>query len=312
VRRGINAAIIHHVAFLAGACGSTAESPNLPADAPVVAVDAPPATGDVDAAPALPGEIVTLVDDLWTLPGGKEGYRCVRKTVTRDMVIDRFETMGPPGTHHTVLTVGDGSRPDGAEDCSSTVALPHTLYVSGVNTPPMELPPRVGMRIRAGEQLLLNLHIFNTSPSPLSGRSGVRARLADPAAIDHEAEAILAGTLSLAIGPGVSTQTGRCRLDGATTIFALAPHMHQLGIHQTVTVEATGDVLLDRDYSFDAQDFLFVTRALPAGSVLRVDCTYDNPGEGTIGWGESSLLEMGFAIVYRYPALERFQLCVGQ
>lgn len=297
MRRGINALFIAAIA-----CGSSAESPNGPSDAGPSggAVDAPPSTGTV-----------TLIDHAWTLPARTEGYRCVRKTITQEMVIDRFETMGPPGTHHTVLTVGEGGQPDGDFPCSSTVARPHTLYVSGVNTPPMDLPAKVGMTIHAGEQLLLNLHLFNTSDAPLAGRSGVRVRLADATQVEHEAEAILAGTLALEIKPGVSTQTGRCRLDGATTLFAVAPHMHQLGIHQKVTIEATDDVLLDRDYSFDAQSFDMVTRAVPAGTTLRVDCTYANPSNDIIGWGESSTLEMCFAIVYRYPALERFQLCVG-
>lgn len=294
----LRATIACVVLSLATACGSTAESPNDPDDA-----GAPDAAGQ-------PMQLLDLIDDSWTLLPRSEGYRCVRKTVTQDMYIDRFEPIGPPGTHHTVLTVGPGGEPDGTFSCGSTVAFPHTIYVSGVNTPPLDLPPRVAMKVVAGEQLLLNLHLFNTSSAPLSGRSGVRVRLVDRSAIDHEAEAVLAGTLDLDIGPGTSTESGECTFSTPTTIFAIAPHMHQLGIHQKVTVVGSGQPLLDRDYSFDAQTFDLMNQPISSGTKLQIDCTYANPGNGHIGWGESSLLEMCFAIVYRYPALGRFQLCI--
>lgn len=293
-------------------CGSTAHSPNEPIDAgpEQTAIDAPPGTSPPDAPPSSVGTLVTLVDNQWTLAPRSEAYRCVRKTVTADMVIDRFEPINPLGTHHTVVTVGSGGLPDGEFDCSSTVASPQTIYVSGVNTPAMDLPPGVGMRVKKGDQLLLNLHLFNTSSSPLSGRSGVKVRLAEPQTITHEAEAVLAGTLSLDIQPGTSVQTGYCTL-GPTTIFAIAPHMHQLGIYQKVTVEGSGQILLDREYSFDAQTFDLLDHPMPSGGRLRVDCTYANPGNDPVGWGESSEKEMCFAIVYRYPALGRFQICTN-
>jgi hypothetical protein len=307
VTRANNLAPIAAAAFLALACGSSAESPNAIDAAPGGAFDAPAET-TVDART---GTMIDLIESGWTLPGGSEEYRCVRKTLTQDLLIDRFEPIGPLGTHHTVLSVGDGSGPDGEFRCDSTVLSPQIIYVSGVQTPAMEMPANVVMRVNAGEQLLLNLHLFNTSPAPLSGRSGVRVRVAAGGDGAQEAEAVLAGTLSLDIQPGIDVETGRCRLPTATHVFAVAPHMHQLGIHQKVTVEGSGQVLLDRDYHFDAQDFVFVDAALPAGSTVRVDCTYDNPGMVPVGWGESSNLEMCFAILYRYPATGRFGVCVG-
>lgn len=131
-------------ALFALSCGSTAESPNV--TDPDAAMTAPA----IDAAPGS-ATFATLVETTWTLPSGTEDYLCVRRTVTEDLLIDRFEPIGPLGTHHTVLGVGAPTGPDGTTSCNSTVLSPQIIYVSGVNTPAMDLPENVVMRVQKGE-----------------------------------------------------------------------------------------------------------------------------------------------------------------
>ena len=163
----------------------------------------------------------------------------------------------PTGTRRTVLTFGEPSGADGLVACSSFDNLPTMIFGSGVGTDPFEFPEGVAVRLRAGQQLLLNLHLFNTSATELTGESGTRARLVDPASTVQEAESILAGTLSLSLPPQQATTThGSCRLTQSGTIFGVQPHMHQLGTHMKVVVRtaARGDVLLhDADYDFGEQ-----------------------------------------------------------
>jgi hypothetical protein len=281
------------------ACGSSPPPSGQPADA-----------GAPDA--AAEAAVMTLVEASWTLPPYTETYLCARKTITEEAWIARFEPIAPLGTHHTVLTLDVVRAPDGVEECGATTVAPRMIFGSGVGTGSLEMPEGVAMRVSPGQQLVLNLHLFNTSDAPLSGTSGVRVRTVAPGEVRHEAEAILGGTLDLEIEPGVSSQYGRCTVPAGTTIFAAGPHMHKLGIRQKLSVASTGQVLYDRDYSFDEQTFETMSISFAAPERLDIECVYANDTGGIVGWGESTNAEMCFAILFRYPATARFfPVCVN-
>jgi hypothetical protein len=182
------------------------------------------------------------------------------------------------------------------------------VYGSGVGTNPIAFPPGVGVKVPAGKQLLLNLHLFNVSDRPLRGVSGTLMKTITADQLLHEAEAVLMGkVLTLSVPPGDSTQVGTCRMNGDVTIFAMQPHMHQLGTHMKVVAESsvTGDVTIwDAPYSFDEQLARRVGPvSLKRGDAVRIHCSYRNTRGETVNFGDSSLAEMCFAGVYRYPKL---------
>lgn len=263
----------------------------------------------------------TLISGAWSLPMGSERYICVRVTIDHDMYIHRFHPVIPTGTHHTVLTVGDsfvgGPMPDGITDCSSFVNGPNMLFGSGVGTGDLVLPPGIAVKVNAGDQLTLNLHLFNlTSPGTLSGISAIQVETMDPSLVTAQAETFLAGKTSglTVAGHAISTQTGTCTVS-AGHAFAVFPHMHQTGIHETVTLHhhATPDVvMLDTDYSFDMQEYHLLSPDVlfSDGDTLSIDCTYDNPG-ATKTWGEHTYDEMCFAGIYRWPAIGTILICNG-
>jgi hypothetical protein len=102
-----------------------------------------------------------------------------------------------------------------------------------------------------------------------------------------------------------------------TTIFGVFPHMHKLGTHIRGVLHASeaeddeGQLLIDSAYSFEEQLNYGVAPMIdaPTGSVVRADCSYDNPGPGTIGFGDSSDDEMCVLGVYRYPANGGVSIC---
>ncbi|MEM9196001.1 MAG: hypothetical protein AAGF12_42945, partial [Myxococcota bacterium] len=128
-----------------------------------VGVDATPDADVPDqSVPDAPvGDWVNLIAGDWTLPSGEEDYLCVRATVTEEMYIGAFRPVIPEGTHHTVLTMEDGNRPDGITSCSAGENGPRMIFGSGVGTPELNMPEGVAVRLPAGQQLLLNLHLLN-------------------------------------------------------------------------------------------------------------------------------------------------------
>jgi hypothetical protein len=255
-------------------------------------------------------EWLSLVEADWTLGSGEEGYTCAKVTIEEDLYIDALRAISPVGTHHTVLSVDRATSsplPEGTFECDAATNGQNMLFGSGVGTLPVEFPEGVAIKIEKGSSLVLNLHLFNVSSAPLADRSGIEVRRVGPEEVVHEAEIVLAGKVAgLLVPPGESTQTGACAMSHDVTLFAVFPHMHQLGTHLKATAEPAGGspaVLVDAPYSFDDQVYYGVEPqlSLKSGDLVNVECTYQNPGTETVSFGDSSLEEMCFVGLYRYP-----------
>jgi hypothetical protein len=125
----------------------------------------------------------------------------------------------------------------------------------------------------------------------------------------------MAGTTHIEIPAGeTAVEHGSCTLAQDATLFAVAPHMHRLGVHLKAVAQSSrqGDVSLrDDDYSFDSQLTYMLDQQVEmrAGDKMLVDCTYDNTTDRRVFYGSSTLDEMCFATVYRYPAGDGFFVC---
>lgn len=274
-------------------------------------------TPAVDAGPPPPA-LRTLASADWTVAPSAEAYVCVLVTIPDEIYVSEFHPVIPMGTHHTVLTFAPpDSGPDRTERCDGFSVGPRMIYGSGIGTDPLLFPAGVAVRIPAGSQLLLNLHLFNFATTPLTGTSAIQVRTIDASAVVNEAEITLAGKdAGLVVAPrAVSTQTGTCNVTAAATLFAVFPHMHQTAVHQTVSMLRGTDapvIVMDDDYSFDQQYYRVVAPELQlqAGDRLEVTCTYDNPGD-TLTFGESTTNEMCYAGIYVYPAGGFFTTCTN-
>jgi hypothetical protein len=256
-----------------------------------------------------------LIVGEWEIPAETETYRCVRLTVPEDVYVRGLRPISPVGTHHTVLSVSDtATQPDGLTECTAFDNGQRMIGGSGVGTEPVMYPDGIAYALRAGEQLMLNLHLFNVESEPLSGLSGIEVKTIDAEDADELAEGLLAGPVDLEIPPGRVVQQGQCTFDHDATIVSILPHMHQLGVHMKITARSSvdGDVVIwDAPYDFDDQQAYpvdFVEMA--EGDVLEVECTYENDTDQTVMWGDSSLSEMCFAGVVRFPNAGSPNACV--
>lgn len=298
---------------LAPAAAAGASAPP-PASAPAPAAPAAN-SGNASAPSATAWE--PLIQGAWKLDAGEEGYRCARLTIAEDLYLKEFQPIAPPGTHHTLLSVDDmPTKADGISTCSAADTGHTTLLGSGAGEhySAGELPKGVAYKVAKGTQLNLNLHLFNVGDTPLEGTSGVKVRKTSADQVEQYAEVILAGTIALSIPHGSSTSSGTCTLQHDTTVFAVSPHMHQLGTHLKATAQrASGEsvMLYDGAYDFfEQRQYAAGPLQLKAGDKVHVDCTYDNQSDRTVSFGESSLDEMCFVGVYRYPVAGESLVCV--
>ena len=297
------------IALLLAACGGSSN----PGD------DDGPADARVDS-PQPPDGWTSLLEGDWTLNSNEEAYVCVYATIPADLYLDAMKPLNPPGTHHTVLTRYTGNAPDGTVRCNVGENGENMIYGSGVGAPEFAFPAGVGLFLPAGSRLLLNLHLYNATDDPISGRSGTWAKTTTAAAVPNLAELVLAGpTLTLRVPKGTSTQSGTCQINdvasGPIQVFALSQHMHKLGksMRSVVTRGAQEIVLQDVPYDFDEQVFHLTPQLieLRPGDTLTTYCSYDNTTGAEVAFGPSSDDEMCFTDLFYYPAQGASYICSG-
>lgn len=257
---------------------------------------------------------LTLVSGGWTMPPGQEGYTCVRATVPEDMWIREFKPIAPPGTHHTALSATPGDEPDGVFPCGPDTNGFQFLFGSGVGTEPFTLPDGVGFKLYKGQRIILNLHLYNTSTSDLTGTSGIEVKLARPEDVIHEAETRYVLGFELEVPPGTSSSEVSCHVQYETTIFGAFPHMHRMGAHMKGMAkqpDGSETVFHDAPYTFEEQLDYLVDPPLTVApnSVIKGQCTFENTTADTIVFGDSSDDEMCVLGVYVYPPGGGLSLC---
>jgi hypothetical protein len=265
----------------------------------------PDAAQPPDAAPPPEpgnGEWSLLMNESWMLPaGGEVAQWCADMVVNEDIFISAIRPVHPTGTHHTTLSITEEETP-----CTSAAVFQNgIIYAAGVGTEALRMPEGVAMKLPAGYVLHLGLHIYNVSDEELAGVSGIEVIRVDPEDVEHEAELLVAGPITLMIPPGRHTITGTCNVVEDQTVFALFPHMHQLGVHLKTTVTVGGEdmILHDGPYDFEEQYQLPIEPFdLSVGDTITTDCTFDNTTDRTVTFGESSDTEMCFSVLFRYPA----------
>jgi hypothetical protein len=118
---------------------------------------------------------------------------------------------------------------------------------------------------------------------------------------------LIAGAFQINIPPNQDASlTGTCAVSGESTIFGVVPHMHRLGTHMKVVAHSAIDgerVLHDGLYDFDQQLFYPIEPIHVAnGDKVDFECTWRNPTGQTVTFGDSTLDEMCFVGLFRYPA----------
>ncbi len=272
--------------------------------------DTPATAGEPDA--ETPAEYVRLIGRTWSVEAGNFAqYACARMTVPEDMYITNVTAQAGQGTHHAVLSLSGThgtAGPDGEQDdCGVGTIGMVMLYASSVGTAPLAFPDGVAVKVSAGQQLHLNIHLSNAGDTPLSGETTilVKSSRTQPREV---AEMVFAGTYALAIPPSPVPYdlTGGCVAADDYSLFAVWPHMHALGIHQTLDVIHDGRAqrVHDAAFSFVEQSYhrMSPIAQVHAGDEVRVTCRYMNTTGTTVTWGDGQNQEMCFAGLYRYPA----------
>ena len=175
----------------------------------------------------------------------------------------------------------------------------------------LELPPEAGFPEEAGTtHWVLQLH-YNNAKGLAGQQDGSGYDLCTTEELRANDAGVAAfGSTKFKIPPR-STSTVRCdytlpqAFDGVK-LFNASPHMHTRGTALSTERFKSGSttadpIFSDSTFTFENQSNFPITNALSEGDVMRTRCTWKNPGDTTIGFGENTGDEMCFDFIGYYP-----------
>ena len=255
-------------------------------------------------APGVPSDEVHFASTDVEIAPGAEKYLCWAGNLPADrqVVIKEIIADYGPGTHHIFFGWTLAPEPEGMHECPvlfKTTWIP--IYLGGVETSSLKLPEGAAIDMGTGKQLVLQLHLQNASPAPITNRVTMKMKVTEP-----QQEYVPAGIFGLdnrviAIPPNsTGTRTSMsCKATKDMNVFSVFGHMHKLG--QDFQVSLNGQVVVDEAFNFDNQPATPVDFRIATGDEIGLSCTHRNPNEKAFGYGESSDTEMCATIFYHTP-----------
>jgi hypothetical protein len=237
----------------------------------------------------------------FTLDPGQERYLCYATTLDQDIVVDSYTHEAQPFVHHVVFVRTNAPEPDGFSECNVLFRTSwDPLFITGAGRSEITFPAGVGHKLAANTQLLVQLHLLNTSEDHVESAVEVtmrRSHVDDPKPVGT----YVFGTTSLNL-PAAQTSEAQalCTLREPVQLIAGFAHMHWLGRSLSFEVGSSENqmhTLFARDpYNFDDQHLELIDVTLNPGDMTRVTCHYDNTHDHSVGFGESTTTEMCFFV----------------
>ncbi len=266
--------------------------------------------------PPAPGAGIQIKTDPYTLDAQTEKYYCYAKNVVTDTAAIEVQVHNGASVHHLAVFETLAPEPDGFSECPSQIKqtwIP--LYGGGRNTPGMKLPDGAGFQFKAGQQILLQVHLVNAAPHPITETTAVNLLFSPTPDALTPAGIFALGNMSFTIPTGATGYpvVGSCSSPRDLDVFALFPHMHRLGTSisiETGATEAAAQTIYKVDpWSFGDQPMKMMNFKVTTGDFLRATCMYDNTDGHDISYGESTLDEMCFMVLF-YTPFDHLNGCV--
>ena len=273
----------------------------------------------MDLGPA-PGTGYQMVTPDLMINAGEEKYLCYTVTLKEaaDVAVTQFESTTSTAVHHFEVFQTLAPEQDGLFDCSSTLIkqswLP--LFGGGASAGGLTLPAGSGFKIAKDAQLLLQVHLLNATMKPVTTHVTVDMTYAPDATTVTPAGIYALGSMSIDLPPGMTTTIAspHCKLTKQYNVFAVQPHMHQLGTKisfQHGTTEATMQNAYQRDpWVFGVQPIDQVQMTLNPGDYVGATCVYDNTTGAPVMYGESTKNEMCYFVLF-YTPFDHLDGCVN-
>jgi hypothetical protein len=266
----------------------------------------------------------------WEQAPGTEIVQCHFFKLKNPAAIDveRIQFQFAEGSHHVHIYRSDQPHEDGITDCSAGVSWPRWKLLAGAQTRALDwrLPAGLTMPVGAEQQLMVQVHWLNTSPSAVQARVDL---LFHPAPRAGTPVGVMFGVNKrIALEPGERrTLRQWCAMPAGSQLLALMGHFHALGRRYGVEVRpadedlgvgggAGGGAGVGQSIYQGADEGTLEfksfepAREIPAGQGLGFECEFFNHRTVAASWGpDTQRDEHCNMVAYYYPAAEPSSFC---
>lgn len=240
----------------------------------------------------------------YTIQPGEEKYMCWAGNLPADREVNIRSIWGDYGeaTHHVFFAWTLAPEPDGMTECPVLFKLTWIpIYLGGRNTSPLTVPEGAAIEMGTGKQLLLQLHMQNTTTKPIVNRVTMHMELGEPGKAYTPAGIFGIDNRVITLPPNTADvhTTMSCQPGKDMNVFAVLGHMHKLG--KALDISQNGNGVYHEDWNFNDQPITPFSLTVHSNDELGLDCTHSNPLNTTVGYGESSDTEMCATIFYYTP-----------
>jgi len=316
--------------LVSGACALGCASKSTPATperasalpASCAALNTPPPSHGAQYAMSMP------------LGVGQEGEWCRFFVAQDEMWVNGSELALTRGAHHSILwtteydaiptenrsgetvdTSGAFPCPAGALGDWQVDAVVAASQSQNESITPSRLPTGVAFHVTAGQVLLMNSHMLNTSSQPIEPCFVINLETVPAAEVEHEAGFLQFYNLFVTVpAHGSSIAANACPVTGDFTLLNLVSHMHSRGVHFVANLESSDGSLQEQLFSgsewHDPISAKFgAGYPLKAGQWLDYRCEDQNDSAVDVAEGLKTTDEMCVLDGTYYPRDRRFERC---
>jgi hypothetical protein len=249
------------------------------------------------------GDQVTLESEPFTIQPGEEKYMCWTTTSPDALKVASYFKSAQPYVHHLVFATPTKMEPEGIRDCDAAFQLSWSpLFAAGAGDVELKFPAGVVQSIGKGAQMLMQLHLVNTSDKPVTDTVKLTMTTTDAEDTQSVRFAVF-GDTDVSLPPGEEQSVvAECQTPATTRVVGFFPHMHLLGTSMRLELGASADdmqTFYERTpYDFNDQRIDSTDTMMQGGLHARLTCNYKNTTQNTVVYGESTFNEMCYLIVF--------------
>jgi hypothetical protein len=256
------------------------------------------------AIPAAEDGVLDIVSGEIVIEPGTEKMFCFHYTYDGETTaVGNVDMLQGKFGHHAIMVATTDPQPHGTvEDCTDQKEM---QKYSALFFPTDEMPEGFGLELPSGFQMVLQAHYVNTSPDPIRIRDVVRLHTTPVEDIDRWVATITTNDFGMvipALTPAESTFD--CAIEEDVDLLLVGGHMHEYGTSFRFEVGPNADGMetlydvpeWDSEYRDAPPVELMFDNPLtiPAGSVARTSCTWDNSLEHELLFPEEMCSTFGY------------------
>jgi hypothetical protein len=243
-----------------------------------------------DGGPSTDNSTVTLTLGPFTVPAGKEVFKCqtLANPFGHDVDIKTYEEHMTTGSHHMFLFFVPGATDGAIEDCPGGGFEFHP-YPFSAQSPDLTLtyPENVGSVIPASMGFMLNAHFVNAGATDYQATLKVTLHVAAPGTVTEHAGVVFMNQYGINISPSnmPQTATATCTLPQDMTVIGSGSHMHQRATGFTAT-DGTQTLYQTDSWNNPVPKVYMPALQLTKGTNVTFSCTYVNDTGQALTFGE--------------------------